>query len=385
MNWKEVSADSTAIFGGAVSGGLDSCTVTHWLSAKEVNVHCYTVDLGQPDEENLDAVADRMIACGAKQAHILDGKEALAKAGLRVIQAQARYEGGYWNTTGIARPVTVQSILNKFSENNVKILFHGATGRGNDQVRFQLASNMLDSEIAVYAPWRDQEFLERFPGRAQMIEYCVLSMSPDFVTPEMGVWSWDAPDTPDYVTVEWQNGVPIAIDEEKMELTDIFTKCNSVAGKHGIGIGTHVIENRFVGIKSRGIYESPGIELLGQSYEYLLQFILDRRAREFFNNISTLISTQIYEGYWFDLATTSALSALDKISNLATGKIQMKLYKGSIFFETADDRPEIMPHSLYTDDGSMEAMGGYDHKDAEGFLNVLGVSAKNVGRKQTRN
>ena len=188
-----------------------------------------------------------------------------------------------------------------------------------------------------------------------------------------------------YVTVEWQNGVPIAIDEEKMELTDIFTKCNSVAGKHGIGIGTHVIENRFVGIKSRGIYESPGIELLGQSYEYLLQFILDRRAREFFNNISTLISTQIYEGYWYDLATTSALSALDKISNLATGKIQMKLYKGSIFFETADDRPEIMPHSLYTDDGSMEAMGGYDHKDAEGFLNVLGVSAKNVGRKQTRN
>ena len=98
-----------------------------------------------------------------------------------------------------------------------------------------------------------------------------------------------------------------------------------------------------------------------------------------------MISTQIYEGYWYDLATTSALAALDKISTLATGKIQMKLYKGSIFFETADDSPESMPYSLYTDDGSMEAMGGYDHKDAEGFLNVLGVSAKNVGRKQTPN
>ena len=417
MNWKEVSTDRSAIFGGAVSGGLDSCTVTHWLSANGVKVHCYTVDLGQPDEENLDAVADRMIACGAEQAHILDGKEALAKAGLKVIQAQARYEGGYWNTTGIARPITVNTILEKFSENNVKILFHGATGRGNDQVRFQLASNMIDSEIAVYAPWRDQEFLDHFPGRAQMIEYCEkqnlpikparesrystdanflgltheagdledLSISPDFVTPEMGVWSWDAPDTPDYITVEWQNGIPIAIDGTFMELSDIFTKCNAIAGKHGVGIGTHVIENRFVGIKSRGIYESPGVELLGQSYEYLLQFILDRRAREFFNNISSLISTQIYEGYWYDLATTSALSALDKISNLATGKIQMKLYKGSIFFETADDCPEVMPHSLYTDDGSMEAMGGYDHKDAEGFLNVLGVSAKNVGRKQTHN
>tara|TARA_A100001037_G_scaffold126670_1_gene114750 strand:+ start:1494 stop:2750 length:1257 start_codon:yes stop_codon:yes gene_type:complete len=417
LNWKEVSVDRSAIFGGAVSGGLDSCTVTHWLSDKGVNVHCYTVDLGQPDEENLDAVARRMVACGAKQAHIIDGKASLARAGLKVIQAQARYEGGYWNTTGIARPVTVNSILNKFSENGVKILFHGATGRGNDQVRFQLATNMLDSEVSVYAPWRDQEFLERFPGRAEMIKYCEdktlpikpasesrystdanflgltheagdledLSVSPDFVTPEMGVWSWDSPDIPDYATVEWEHGVPISLNGKRMDLTDIFIECNSLAGKHGIGIGTHVIENRFVGIKSRGIYESPGIELLGQSYEFLLQFILDRRARELFNALSALISTQIYEGYWYDLATTSALAALDKISTLATGKIQMKLYKGSIFFETADDSPESMPYSLYTDDGSMEAMGGYDHKDAEGFLNVLGVSAKNVGRKQTPN
>jgi len=416
VNWKEVSTDRSAIFGGAVSGGLDSCTVTHWLSSNGIKVQCYTVDLGQPDEDNLNVVSNRMMACGAEQAYILDGKEALAEAGLKVIQAQARYEGGYWNTTGIARPITVSSILDKFMENDVNILFHGATGRGNDQVRFQLASNMLNSDVAVYAPWRDQEFLESFPGRAQMIEYCEaqnlpikparesrystdanflgltheagdledLTISPDFVSPEMGVWPWDAPDTPEYVTVEWKHGIPVSINGKAMNLTDIFTKGNSVAGRHGIGIGTHVIENRFVGIKSRGIYESPGIELLGQSYEYLLQFILDRRARKFFNNISSLISTQIYEGYWFDLATASALSALDKISKLATGKIQVKLYKGSIFFETADDSPEAMPHSLYTDDGSMEALGGYDHKDAEGFLNVLGVSAKNVGRKQTR-
>ena len=131
MNWKEVSTDRSAIFGGAVSGGLDSCTVTHWLSTNGVKVHCYTVDLGQPDEENLDAVADRMIACGAEQAHILDGKEALAKAGLKVIQAQARYEGGYWNTTGIARPITVNTILEKFSENNVKIDVFGTSNHSH--------------------------------------------------------------------------------------------------------------------------------------------------------------------------------------------------------------------------------------------------------------
>ena len=124
------------------------------------------------------------------------------------------------------------------------------------------------------------------------------------------------------------------------------------------------------------------MELLGRSYEYLLQFILDRRAREFFDQLSRLISLQIYQGYWLDLATTSALAALQPIARLATGTISVQLYKGDVYFESAEDTPERMPHSLYTDDSSMEALGSYDHADAEGFLKVLGVSAKNVGKKQ---
>ena len=172
MNWSDLKDKGFAVFGGAVSGGLDSCTVTHWLSEKGIDVKCFTVDLGQPDEEDLSSVADRMLACGASAATILDGQEALAIAGLKVIQSQSRYEGGYWNTTGIARPVTVQKILEEFHKENIEILFHGATGRGNDQVRFQLASNMISPEVNVYAPWRDQEFLDMFPGRKEMIEYC---------------------------------------------------------------------------------------------------------------------------------------------------------------------------------------------------------------------
>ena len=129
-------------------------------------------------------------------------------------------------------------------------------------------------------------------------------------------------------------------------------------------------------------YESPGMELLGRSYEYLLQFILDRRAREFLDFLSKMVSVQIYQGYWLDLATTSALAALDPISRLATGTIAVRLYKGDIYFESAEDTQDAMPHSLFTDDSSMEALGSYDHLDAEGFLNVLGVSAKNLGRKQ---
>ena len=176
--------------------------------------------------------------------------------------------------------------------------------------------------------------------------------------------------------------MPVALNGRRLDLMSMFTEANEVAGKHGVGIGVHVVENRFVGVKSRGIYEAPAMELLGRSYEYLLQFVLDRRAREFFDHLSRTISVQIYQGYWWDLATTSALAALEPITRMVTGTIAMRLYKGNIYFETAEDTSEAMPHSLYTDDSSMEAIGSYDHADAEGFLKVLQVSARNVGNRQ---
>ena len=397
-----------------MSGGLDSCTVTHWLKSKGFSVHCYTVDLGQPDEESLDAVKERMLGSGAERAQIVQGQDALAEAGLKVIQSQARYEGGYWNTTGIARPITVSAMLPEIEAQDIGVLFHGATGRGNDQVRFQLAANTLQPSLHVYAPWRDPEFVQQFPGRQQMLDYCEandlpirpsresrystdanflgltheagdledVQISPVFVEPGMGVWPWDAPDRDEIVTIRWEEGVPVTLNGKPLGLVEMFQYANRVAGKHAVGIGTHVVENRFVGVKSRGIYESPGMELLGRSYEYLLQFILDRRARELFDYLSGVISLQIYQGYWLDLATTSALAALEPMTRLATGTISVRLYKGSIFFDTAEDTPEAMPHSLYTDDSSMEAMGTYDHSDAEGFLKVLGISSKNVGTRQ---
>ena len=414
MNWRELKEKDVTVVGGAVSGGLDSCTVAHWLRENGFEVQAFTVDLGQPDEENLDAIKDRMIGCGASEAAIISGRAALADAGLKVIQSQARYEGGYWNTTGIARPITVAAILPQMEERGIGVMFHGATGRGNDQVRFQLAANMIDPKVEIYAPWRDPEFVERFPGRQQMIEYCEannlpirparearystdanflgltheagdledVTISPTFVEPGMGVWAWDAPDQSEVVTVRWESGVPVAINGQGLALEEVFETANRVAGRHGVGIGTHVVENRFVGVKSRGIYESPGMELLGQSYEYLLQFILDRRARELFNHISQVVSVQIYQGYWLDLATRAALAALEPITQLVTGTMSVRLHKGRIYFDTAEDTPEAMPHSLYTDDSSMEAMGTYDHSDAEGFLRVLGISAKNLGRRQ---
>ena len=414
MNWRELKDSNIIHVAGAVSGGLDSCTVTHWLKSKGFSVHCYTVDLGQPDEESLDAVKERMLGSGAESAQIVVGQDALAEAGLKVVQSQARYEGGYWNTTGIARPITVSAMLPEIEAQDIGVLFHGATGRGNDQVRFQLAANTLQPSLHVYAPWRDPEFVQQFPGRQQMLDYCEandlpirpsresrystdanflgltheagdledVQISPVFVEPGMGVWPWDAPDRDEIVTIRWEEGVPVTLNGKPLGLVEMFQQANRVAGKHAVGIGTHVVENRFVGVKSRGIYESPGMELLGRSYEYLLQFILDRRARELFDYISGVISLQIYQGYWLDLATTSALAALEPMTRLATGTISVRLFKGSIFFDTAEDTPEAMPHSLYTDDSSMEAIGTYDHSDAEGFLKVLGISSKNVGTRQ---
>ena len=414
MNWRELKDNGVTELAGVVSGGLDSCTATHWLRGKGLDVHCFTVDLGQPDEENIHAVADRMIGSGAVDAAIVPGREALAEAGLKVIQAQARYEGGYWNTTGIARPVTIAAILPEMEERGLSVLFHGATGRGNDQVRFQLAVNMLAPDVNIYAPWRDPEFVSEFPGRRQMLDYCEandipirpsaesrystdanflgltheagdledVGVPPYFVEPGMGVWAWDAPDMPGTAVVRWEAGVPVAMDGTALDAVALFEEANRVAGRHGVGIGTHVVENRFVGVKSRGIYEAPGMELLGRSFEYLLQFVLDRRARELFERLSKTISVQIYQGYWLDLATASALAALQPILELCTGTISVRMYKGELYFESADDTPEAMPHSLYTDDSSMEAMGSYDHEDAEGFLRILGISAKNVGRKQ---
>lgn len=400
-----------ARIGGAVSGGLDSCTVTAWLREKGALPYCFTVDLGQPDEPNLEDIPPRMRACGAVEAELIDGKEALAAAGLQVIQTQARYEGGYWNTTGIARYVTTALILRELQRRGIDVLFHGATGRGNDQVRFQLATNMLSPATRVYAPWRDPAFIDRFGGRAEMLAYCTehhlpvratvdkpystdanflgltheagqlehLTTPAAHVEPGMGVWAWDAPDRPEVVTVRWEEGVPVELNRRPVSAVGAIEEANRVGGRNGVGIGVHVVENRFVGIKSRGIYEAPGLEVLGQSYQYLLQLVLDRRARDVYDSLSRQIATQIYQGYWYDLATTSALAAMTPMTRLVTGTIALRLYKGNLFFESAS----AAPNSLYRSDiASMERIGGFDHADAEGFLRVLGVSARNFADKQ---
>ena len=389
----------------AVSGGLDSCTITHWLAAHGVDVVAYTADLGQPDEEDIEDVRRRMLACGAKEMIVDDLKEAIATAGFQLVQTGARYEGGYWNTTGLARHVVIAGMVPEMERRGITILGHGATGRGNDQVRFELAAEMLNPQMRTYAPWRDPAFLEVFGGRKEMIDYCQqhglpvkatldkpystdanvlgltheagelesLSTPASRIEPGMGVFPVDAPDAPQSVEVRFEAGVPVALDGRRLGPFDLVAAANGIAGAHGVGIGLHAVENRFVGIKSRGIYEAPGLELLGRSYEYLLQLILDRRSRRLYDQVSAWIAEQIYQGYWFDTATQACRDFVARFSALATGTIRVSLYRGNVMFEAATDAP----HSLYSEDtASMEDVGEFDHQDSQGFLAVLGVSAR---------
>lgn len=389
----------------AASGGLDSCTITRWLVDNGVKVVAFTADLAQPDEKNLDDIGKRMRAAGAEDFVLINAREPLAEAGIKLIQAQAYYEGKYWNTTGIARHVTVAAMLPEMRKRGIKILSHGATGRGNDQVRFQLATNMLAPEMEVYAPWRDEAFLTRFGGRREMIEFCnerklpitatldspystdanmlgltheagkleSLDTPATFIKPGMGVHAADAPDKPELFTIRFEEGIPTRINDKPVDLVKAIQVANECGGRNAVGIGFHLVENRFVGIKSRGVYESPGMEVIGSCYAMLIQMVLDRRAREFYDQLSTLVAKQVYQGYYFDVASSMAQNALNTTAKLVTGTITVNLYKGNISFVEAKD----VPHSLYSEaTASMEKIGSYNHADSEGLLRVFGVSAR---------
>lgn len=393
------------------SGGLDSCTVTHWLASHGVTVVSFTADLGQRDEADLGAVAARMRACGAAEAVVVPLRREMAEAGLAAVAALARYEDGYWNTTPLARQVTVRGILPAVLERGIGVLSHGSTGRGNDQVRFQLITAMLAPDMEVYAPWRDQRFLDAFGGREEMLAYCAehrlpidpspaslystdanllgltheagalesLSTPASFVEPQMGCRPSEAPDRAEQVTIRFEGGRPVAVGGRAIEAAEeVFDVANDVAGRHGVGINLHLVENRFVGIKSRGVYEAPGMELLGAAYAYVLQTVVDRRARRLFDACGSYLAEQVYQGYGEDLGSQAARAAVAEMASLVTGTVTVECYKGRVGFVALDD----VPHSLYSEeDASMSRVGGFDHQDSEGFLRVLQVGARTAARR----
>jgi argininosuccinate synthase len=388
--------------GICVSGGLDSKSVTARLIEAGLDVIGFTADLAQPDEDDIEDIPRRMAPAGA-ETKIVDLRSAMAKAAMLVVKAQARYDGGYWNTTGIARAVTVHGLLDAMRASGCTVLAHGATGRGNDQLRFERYTNVLAPEMNVYAAWRDPELLLQFPGRKEMASYLQnkgieattgpakrystdanlaglsheaedlesLETPATIVVPTMGVWPQDAPDKVETVSLRFEKGVCVEINGKALDALDMLTEANAVGGRSGVGIA-NALENRIIGTKSRGVYEAPGMELLGTGLAAVYQAVLDRRASDLFKDLSRLVADQIYNGRLFDPAPRAALAAIDLMAEHACGTVELGLYKGNLFFHQLTD----CPASLYNPaDASMEASDGLNPTSSQGYLEVLRVEA----------
>ena len=388
--------------GICVSGGLDSKTVTTRLIQAGVDVIALTADLAQPDEDNIENVREKMRPTGAETV-IVDLKRAMADACFRMIRTQAMYDGGYWNTTGIARAVTVHGLLGEMQARGCTVLAHGATGRGNDQLRFERYTNVLAPKMKVYAPWRDPTLLEEFPGRKQMIAFLAkhgievdagprkrystdanlaglsheaedledLQTPMTIVDPLMCVWPQQAPDAVESVTLRYEKGNCVAINGETLDPLQCMYMANKIGGRNGIGLKS-ALENRIIGTKSRGVYEAPGLELLGAGLRSVYQAVMDRRSTQLFHTLSQNYAQQIYDGRLYDPQARAILAAVDVLADYATATVELGLYRGNVYFKALRD----CPHTLYNPaDASMEASDGLNPTSSQGYVEVLRVEA----------
>jgi len=405
---KKYVADNEVI-GICVSGGLDSKTVALRLRLAGVKVKCFTADIGQPDEEDINDVIKKMEPCGVETV-IVDLKKEIAEGAFEAIACQAMWDGGYWQSTGIGRYVTARGLLLEMKKHGCTVLSHGATGRGNDQVRFERYVNVIDPSFKVYAPWRDPVLLGEFPGRTQMLEFlkkhdighqivsqatkrystdaniCGLSNEAEdlesietpmtIVNPVMGVWPMAAPDKHEEVTIKFEHGRCVAINGTAVEPLQAMNLANQIAGRNGIGI-CQALENRILGTKSRGVYEAPGMELLGQALTSVYQAVMDRRSTALFHSLSKHVAEQIYDGRYFDPSTRVAINAIWQLAEPASATVKLGLYKGHVHFLALTD----CPTSLYFEaDSSMESSEGLNPASSQGYLEVCSVEAKSMAK-----
>jgi argininosuccinate synthase len=393
--------------GICVSGGLDSKTVTTRLKRAGLNVLCFTADLAQPDETNIQDIITRMRPTGVETT-IVDLKSDMAEACYEVLTCQAMYDGGYWNTTGIARAVTVRGLIEQLQAQGCTVLAHGATGRGNDQLRFERYTNVLAPRMKVYAPWRDPVLLTEFPGRREMAAYLreqgieadvgpkkrystdanlaglsheaedleSLETGCQIVQPIMGVWPQQAPDAVETVKLRFEAGRCVAINGQAVAPLGAMLTANAIGGRNGVWM-KNALENRVIGTKSRGVYEAPGMEVLGTGLRYVYQATMDRKATALFGQLSKLIADQIYDGRYFDPVTQAAKAAIGVLAAKATGSVELGLYKGNVYFQKLTE----CPHSLYNEaDSSMEASDGLNPASSQGYVEVQSVEAKSMAR-----
>ncbi|MBQ1252597.1 MAG: argininosuccinate synthase [Firmicutes bacterium] len=386
----------------AYSGGLDTTAIIPWL--KETygyEVVCACIDVGQ--ESELDGLEERAKLSGAEKLYILDVvDEFIDDFVMPCVQANAVYENKYLLGTSMARPLIAKKLVEVARKENAVAICHGATGKGNDQIRFELGIKALAPDLRIIAAWRDDNW--KMDSREAEIEYCRnhgielpfsvadsysrdrnlwhishegLELEDPALAPNydhllvLGVSPQNAPDEGEEVSITFEAGVPVAVNGEKMKASDIVRKLNALGGKHGIGI-CDIVENRVVGMKSRGVYETPGGTILMEAHMQLEELILDRATMNMKKVISAKLADVVYEGTWFTPLREALQAFVETTQKYVTGEVKFVLYKGNIIKAGTTSDYSLYNASL----ASFETGDLYDHKDAEGFITLFGLPLK---------
>ena len=392
----------------AYSGGLDTTAIIPWL--KETygyDVVCVCIDVGQ--ESELDGLDERAKVCGAAKLYIEDVIDEFCDDYIvPCVQAHAVYENKYLLGTSMARPLIAKRLVEIARKEGATAICHGATGKGNDQVRFELGIKALAPDLKIIAPWRDDKW--KLQSREDEIDFCRahgidlpfaadssysrdrnlwhishegLELEDPSNAPNydhllvLGTTPEKAPDEGEVVTMTFEKGVPKSVNGKEMKVSDIIRELNTLGGRHGIGI-VDIVENRVVGMKSRGVYETPGGTILMEAHQQLEELILDRDTYTVKKDLGNKFADVVYEGKWFT-PLREALEAFVKVTQeYVTGEVKFKLYKGNII-----RMGTTSPYSMYSESIASFTTGElYNHKDAEGFINLFGLSLKVRAMKQ---
>lgn len=396
----------------AYSGGLDTSIIIPWLKENYDNCEVIAVsgDVGQGSE--LEGLEAKALKTGASKLYVEDlTEEFLTEVGFEAVKAGAKYEGQYLLGTAIARPIIARRLVEIARKENADAICHGCTGKGNDQVRFEMAIKAFAPDMRVIAPWREWDI----KSRDEEIDYAEAHNVPlkisretnyskdkniwhlsheglDLEDPmnepqydkegflEMCVAPWNAPDEPTYLTIHFEKGVATAIDGEKMSAKPLLKRLNELGGANGIGLDD-LVENRLVGMKSRGLYENPGAAILYKAHQVLETITLDRATMHYKELVAVKFAEILYDGYWWTPLRESLQAFIDKTQETVTGDVRLRLYKGNIF-----PAGVCSPYSLYDEEvATFEADEVFDQKDADGFINLYSLSTAVYAKMKQRN
>lgn len=393
----------------AYSGGLDTSVIIPWLKENYQNCQVIAVcgDVGQGDE--LDIVYEKALKSGASKCYIVDLKKEFVKDFVwPVIKAGSKYEGKYLLGTSVARPLIAKALVDVAKKEGAQYICHGATGKGNDQVRFEVSIAALSPDTKIIAPWREWDIKSREDAidyakdhgievpvtkkRPYSMDRNVLHLSHeggDLENPEnepiddlclICTRPEEAPDQTEYVVIDFEKGQPVAINGQKFdEPLALLEKANEIGAKHGIGI-LDMVENRLVGMKSRGIYETPGGTLLMEAHQLLESLTLDRDTASFKSHIAIKYAQLLYDGLWYTPLKQALDAFIDSTQETCTGQIKMKLYKGNCIPAGIKS-----PYSLYSEEiATFGEDDVYDQKDAEGFIHLFSLPLKTNARMRAK-